>query len=60
MVWRGDQSLLWWIVTQHARKRRELLAAMTDPRWRQIRFIRLTSTKEVEQLLASLAVTFTR
>lgn len=59
MVWRGDESLLWWIVTQHARKRRQLLAAMTDPRWRQIRFIRLTSTGEVEQLVASLAASVT-
>jgi len=60
MVWRRDESLLWWIVTQHARKRRELLAAMTDPRWRQIRFIRLTSTREVEQLVASLEASFKR
>lgn len=46
--WRKDQSLLWWVVTQHQRKRRQMLSFMTDPRWRHIRFIRLTSVAEIE------------
>ena len=49
MLWREPaDSLLLWIVTQHARKRRQTLAAMADPRWRHIRFVRLVSTADVE------------
>ena len=48
MVWRKEESLLWWIVTQHRRKQREMIAAMADPRWSHIRFVRLTSSNEVE------------
>lgn len=48
MVWRKEESLLWWIVTQHERKRRDVLAYMADPRWSHIRFVRLTSTHEVK------------
>lgn len=40
--------MLWWIVTQHERKRRDALAYMADPRWSHIRFVRLTSTHEVK------------
>ena len=48
MVWRGEDSLLWWIVTQHRRKRCRMLAYQADPRWRHIRFVRLRSSAEVE------------
>lgn len=48
-VWRKEESLVWWIATQHARKRRNLLAAMQDARWRHIRFLRLGSRRDVEQ-----------
>lgn len=44
--WRGEDALLWWVVTQHERKRAQTLAYMTDPRWQHIRFIRLTSVEE--------------
>lgn len=47
-VWKKEESLLWWIVTQYERKRRQMLGYMTDPRWSHIRFIRLTSVQEVE------------
>ena len=47
MVWRKD-SLLIWLVTGHARKRNSTLALHTNPRWSYIRFVRLTSTREVE------------
>ena len=47
-LWRGNDSLLYWILTQHARKRRVTLAWMADPRWAHIRFVRLTSASEVE------------
>ena len=54
MVWRKD-SLLNWSVTQHHRKRNAMLAYQADPRWSHIRFVRLTSTAEVETLLAAVA-----
>jgi adenylate kinase family enzyme len=47
MVWQGDESLLRWIVSQHARKRREMLALQADPAWSHIRFIRLASSTAV-------------
>lgn len=47
-LWRGNDSLLYWILTQHARKRRVTLAWMADPSWAHIRFVRLTSVSEVE------------
>ena len=46
MIWRKD-SLLAWTVTQHARKRAGMLACLSDPRWSHIRFVRLTSAREV-------------
>lgn len=54
MVWRGEDSLVWWIVTQHARKRRQMLGYMADPGWSHIRFIRLTSPGEVEAFASAI------
>ena len=54
MVWRKD-SLLNWSVTQHFRKRNAMLAYQTDPRWSHIRFVRLTSPREVEIFLGAVA-----
>jgi len=47
-VWRKEDSLIWWAVTQHPKKRRSMLAKMSDPRWAHIRFIRLTSEREID------------
>ncbi len=47
LFWRRD-SLLWWAWTQHQPKRRAMLRKMSDPRWSHIRFIRLTSEREVD------------
>ncbi|MXW16195.1 MAG: adenylate kinase [Gemmatimonadetes bacterium] len=47
-VWRKDDSLLAWLITQHARKRRDMLERLDDPRWAHIRFVRLRSVREVE------------
>ena len=52
-IWRHD-SLLGWLITQHARKRRNMIACMSDPRWARIRFVRLTSRREVEAFVASV------
>ncbi len=50
-VWRREDSLLWWIATQHRRKRRNTLAAMIDPRWSHIRFVRLKSNADIEAFI---------
>ena len=51
MVWRKERSLAWWIVTQQRRKRQALASWMHDPTWEHIRFIRLSSPKEIEGFL---------
>jgi adenylate kinase family enzyme len=51
MVWRGEESLVWWIVTQHRRKRRQMLETAADPRWSHIRFVRLRSAAAVRRFL---------
>ena len=60
MIWRKEESLLWWIVTQHKHKRSNMLACMTDPRWAHIRFIRLTSLAEIEAFASSIEETATK
>jgi len=49
MIWRGHDSLLVWIITQHGRKRRDMVAYTSDPRWAHIRFVRLRSVSEVDE-----------
>lgn len=54
MVWKKDESLLWWIVTQHQRKRQRMIECMADPRWRRIRFVRLTSSAEIGRFVEQI------
>jgi adenylate kinase family enzyme len=51
-VWRKQDSLVWWIVTQHERKRRQMRALQVDPTLSHIRFIRLASSSEVREFEA--------
>jgi adenylate kinase family enzyme len=53
-VWSKQDSLIWWIVTQQKRKRNDLLACAADPRWAHIRFVRLTSTREIDAFARAL------
>lgn len=53
-VWRGEESLVWWIVTQHARKQRRFFDQVADPKWAHIRFIRLKSKREIGAYLAKV------
>ena len=55
MVWRQADSLLWWIVTQHRRRRRQYLEAIADPRWSHIRFVRLIASADVEAFAQAVA-----
>ena len=47
-IWNGDKSLVWWIWTQHARKRTRFEAMCTNPKYAHIRLIRLRSAEEVD------------
>ena len=49
MVWRKEDSLVWWITTQHLRKRSRMLEHMADPHWKHIQFIRLSSLVQVRE-----------
>lgn len=53
-VWNKEESLLWWLTTRYKAKRRSLLHYMTSSEWQHIRFIRLTSQQEIENLMAAL------
>lgn len=53
-LWRKQDSLVWWALTNQRRRRRDLLSKMTDPHFAHIRFIRLTSRREVEVFRASV------
>ncbi|MDE0527714.1 MAG: hypothetical protein OXH85_03355 [Truepera sp.] len=54
MIWRKHDSLLGWLITQHSRKRRDMVKRMADPRWAHIRFVRLKSSGDVEEFVASV------
>ena len=53
-LWRGEESLVWWIATQHSRKRLQTKRAIAEPRWAHIRFVRLASSADVEALAAAV------
>ncbi len=52
-VWDRD-SLVYWAISTHHRKRLRYLAYMADPRWAHIRFVRLTSAREVDAFTRSV------
>ncbi len=59
-LWRPEDSLLTWIVRNFHRRRRQTYAAMADPRWAHIRFIRLSSPAEIDLFLDTLGASGTR
>ncbi|MEM6708729.1 MAG: hypothetical protein AAF648_08080 [Pseudomonadota bacterium] len=54
MIWRGEDSLLWWIWTRHGPTRRRTEALFADPAALTARCIRLGSVAEIDALLAEL------
>lgn len=46
-VWQGEDSLLWWVFTQHNRKRRQTLGYIADGTWRDIAVVRITSLAQL-------------
>lgn len=57
-VWDHD-SLIWWAIHTHSKRRARHLSQLSNPRWRHIRFIRLTSAREVAAFLRSVNATRT-
>jgi len=53
-LWDADKSILTYTLTTHRSRRRTFDAAMRDPRWAHIAFIRLRSPEEVAGWLARL------
>ncbi len=51
-IWRKQESLLWWIVTQHKPKRMSMLALMADPEWSHIDVVRLSTDREIADYLS--------
>lgn len=53
-LWRKDDSLVYWVVSAQRGKRRGMRAAMADPRWTHIHFIRLASVDEIESFASTI------
>lgn len=53
-LWRQDDSLVYWVVTAQRGKRKGMRAAMADPQWAHIRFVRLASVAEIETFAATI------
>ena len=49
-----ERSIVVWAWKMHGKYTRSYEMAMEDPRWRHIRFVRLTSTNEARRFLRSL------
>ena len=59
-LWRGDDSLVYWVISAQRGKRKGMRAAMADPQWAHIRFIRLASVDEIETFAATVEAGFGR
>jgi adenylate kinase family enzyme len=53
-AWAPERNIMRWAWTQHDKYHERYGAAMADPRWREVEFVRLRSTAEAERWLASL------
>jgi adenylate kinase family enzyme len=53
-VWNQESSLLWWVWTQHARKRARFEQIERDPKYAHLRLVRLGRVSEIEALRARL------
>ncbi|MEE2834346.1 MAG: hypothetical protein VYD18_18460 [Candidatus Latescibacterota bacterium] len=47
MLWHTADPLLWWAWTTHEKKRCRIVASMANSQWAHLRFVRLTSVREV-------------
>lgn len=53
--WDPEHSIIRWAWTRHRTYRERYAAAMNDPRWTHLRFVRLRSHEEAQRFLGSLA-----
>jgi adenylate kinase family enzyme len=53
-VWNREDSLVWWIWTQHARKRARFAALRNDERYRHIHLVHLQSVAEIDAFRQNL------
>jgi adenylate kinase family enzyme len=58
-IFSGDpeKSIILWSWTQHAKYHDRYLAAMSDPAWRHLSFVRLRSRADAERFLSGIAPT---
>jgi adenylate kinase family enzyme len=54
MLWRGEESILWWAWTAYSRTQRRYATAMADPKWNHLTFHRLRTRRDIEQFMANL------
>lgn len=50
----GDRSLIWFTARTFHKRRRDLQAAMADPEWQHLTWMRFRSTRELERWVESL------
>jgi adenylate kinase family enzyme len=53
-AWAPERNIVRWAWTQHDKYTQQYAAAMADPRWSGLRFIRLRSPREIDRWLATL------
>lgn len=54
-IWDPKRSIVGWTLASHKRHNQRMADAMTDPQWAHVRFTRLTSQREIDRFLASIA-----
>ncbi len=54
----SDESLYYWAIKVYRRRRREILAAMQQPEHRHLRYIHLTSPRQIAAWLAAVQTTY--
>ena len=54
-LWKGEDSLIWWILNLHYDKRRRMYQTITDPEWAHINVVRLRTPAQVDALVRELA-----
>jgi hypothetical protein len=52
-AWAPERNIMRWAWTQHDKYVRRYSEAMTDPRWGDLRFVRLRSPAEIERWMST-------
>ncbi len=54
-IWDPKRSIVGWVLSTHATQRAALADATVDPRWAHLRFVRLTSQREINRFVDGIA-----